>query len=500
MLLARRAEAAQLPRVSLDEFVQGAWKWVEPRPLIWERHMEAVCSHLEAVFYSQRPECAPAGWDSSLDIQKLVVCMPPSTSKSLLVCVLWPAWIWSIDPSFKFFFASYDGGLTRRDSLRMMQLIESDWFTEQWGKLRGNTWTGTSMVNRHGGTRTASSLGGKATGFHADVQVVDDPLKPALVARAGLSTQRYLEKASTWWDGTMSSRNADPMKGARVIVMQRLHEEDLAGRAIRSGDYQVLNLPMRFEKDHAYKTKVGEDWRTEEGELLAPKRFPLAAVEKLEKDLGSASEVAAQLQQRPVPKGGGLFKSTWFQKRYSALPSRTSMVVQSWDLRFKDDPSSGSWVVGQTWARVGTAEYYLLHQMRRRAGLLETVQMIKDMRRMFPRTMHTLIENKANGPAVVALLRSEIPGIILSDPQGDKGARATVSAASFEAGNVWLPEKADWLDEYTNEHCSFPRGAADDQVDATSQAIAFLQGSASARYLASLERLRDEQRQSVSQG
>lgn len=473
----QEAKTKKPPDLTLEEFVKEAWGIVEPAPLVWERHMEELCKHLEAVFNGT--------------IRQLVINVPPGTSKSLIVSVFWPAWVWTKDPSKKWIFGSYADLIVRRDALRMRMLVDSDWYRERWGRLRPDDpdtpWTQNLFVNRKGGLRLSVSTGGQITGFHADIQVVDDPLKPFDVAGAATADAAALKAVLEWWNVTMSTRLTDAEKSARVIVMQRLHEADLAGEMIKTGRYEHLRLPMRYEADNPCKTSVGGDWRTEEGELLAPRRFNEAAVQRLEEALGPAG-AAAQLQQRPSPAGGGVFKEPWFIFRWRQVPVGAALL-QSWDARFKDDGTSGDFVVGQVWGAVG-AEFFLLDQIRGRFSFNQTLQAMRAMSRRWPAARLKLVENKANGPAIADTLKKEIPGIVLVEPEGGKIARANAVAPLWEAGNVFIPAEAEWVPGFIEEHTSFPFGRFDDQVDAASQALLRLSLSSRERYVAAMEALK----------
>src|SRR5690606_19462814 len=201
---------------------------------------------------------------------RLVINIPPGCMKSLTACVFWPAWAWTFRPETKWIYASYSMALSRRDNLRMRGLIESEWYRSRFGgpfTPRDDNWGTAKLMNDRAGFRLCTSVDGTVTGEHADVQVCDDPIKPQDISKASLTN--CLE----WWNETMSSRLVDFKKSARVIIMQRLHVNDLAGEMLRSGGYEHLCLPMEFESRFACKTSIGfKDPRTKDGELLWPLR------------------------------------------------------------------------------------------------------------------------------------------------------------------------------------------------------------------------------------
>lgn len=226
---------------SLYDFVEIAWPLVEPSAFVGNWHLEEICAHLEAV--------------SRCDIRYLVINIPPGTGKSLLTGVFWPVWEWINRPETKFFYASFDASLVCRDAGKMIKLMRSDWFGSRWGNLlsRGNL-AESDFDNRSGGFRFSTSIGGKGTGRHGNIKVIDDPLKPKDVLGGTTLTKNALKEASDWMANTLASRMADPTTDRRVIVMQRIHEEDPAGEAIETGDYEVLRLPMRYDAAQPCKT------------------------------------------------------------------------------------------------------------------------------------------------------------------------------------------------------------------------------------------------------
>lgn len=474
----------------LADFVREAWPIVEPKALVWERHMDEVCRHLEAVTAFVLGDVAPAFLeflDSPEDaFRHLIINVPPGTSKSSIVSVIWPAWVWSIHAPAKFLSGSYSAHVSRRDALRSRLLVESDWYVERWGNLKpeGDSipWTASLYVNTKGGLRYSTSVGGQITGFHGDFLIVDDPIKPLDAdAVSGVA----LTECLTWWNVTMSTRQTNPEKTARVIIMQRLHEADLAGEMAKTGLYEHLRLPMRFEESDPCRTKIGGDWRTEEGELLAPARYPAHAVRELEKVLGPMG-TASQLQQSPSPAGGAIFHREWMVHRWKVLPAGL-YLIQSWDCRFKEESDSGDWVVGQVWGIKG-GQIFLVDQIRGRMGFTATVQAIKDLSRRWPAARLKLIENKANGPAVVSSLKKQIPGLILVEPEGGKIARANAVTGLWEAGDVLLPEDAPWVGDFVEEHAKFPKAKHDDQVDAGTQALLRLSLRSPGRYVDAMKR------------
>jgi len=473
-----RAAPIELAERRLRHFIPQAWHVVEPfAPYKPNWHIDAICEHLEAV---------EAG-----EIRNLLVTMPPRMMKSLTISVMYPAWRWINEPGMRFLYASYSQDLATLHSVATRRIIESDWYQERWGdrfQLAGDANLKTRFETDRRGMRFSTSVGGVVTGVGGDRIIVDDPhnVKEAESEAIRLS-------ALLWWDQAMSTRLNDPKTGARIVVMQRVHEDDLAGHVIEQGGYVHLNLPMEYEPGAVQVTGFGKpDPRTEPGELLAPERVGQDEVADLKVRLGSRA-YAGQFQQRPAPSEGGMFKRTswrfWHHRDQPLppvplkmpdgsvhhspcvpLPERFAEMLQSWDMTFKDTKAS-DYVCGQVWGAVG-ADRFLLDQTLARMGFTATLAAFRAMSARWPEVRRKLVEDKANGSAVIDTLQREIGGIIAVNPEGGKEARAHAAEPFVEAGNYYLPHPriAPWIDAFIEELANFPAGRHDDQVDAMSQA------------------------------
>ena len=463
---------------SLREFVRQAWAVIEPStPFVPSWHIDAIIEHLEAISLGQ--------------IRNLLINVPPRHMKSLLVSVLWPAWEWIRWPERRFLYSSYAAQLSIRDSVKCRRLIESPWYQDRWGDrfaLTGDQNTKGRFENDRSGYRLSTSVGGAATGEGGDRVVCDDPHN---VQEAESDSVR--KATLDWWDVVMSTRVNDPRSAAKVVVMQRCHQLDLSGHLLEQGGWEHLRLPAEYEKPGC-STSIGwSDPRTEQDELLWPERFGPEELESLKRSLGSYA-AAGQLQQRPSPAGGGMFKRHWFrffqprgmnlppvvvslpdgtQMSITAieLPHRVDESLQSWDCAFKDLDTS-DYVVGQVWGRLGSM-FFLGDQVRARMDCPATAHAVRQLTAKWPGTIAKLIEDKANGSAVIQMLAREIPGLLPVNPEGGKVARAAAVSPLIEAGNIYLPHPAwaPWVNDFIEECAAFPNGAHDDQVDAMTQAL-----------------------------
>jgi predicted phage terminase large subunit-like protein len=253
----------------------------------------------------------------------------------------------------------------------------------------------------------------------------------------------------------------------------RWHEDDLVGRLLelqkhdpQADQWRVVCFPAVFEGNDEY-THPSD--RREIGESLWPGKYPLEDLNRIKATLGSY-EWAGLFQQRPAPSGGGIFMTSWWGYYDNAsLPNGFDEIIQSWDMTFKDAGTS-DFVVGQVWARAGE-RYYLLDQVRERLDFPGTIRAVMNLSYRWPEAKLKLVEDKANGPAVISMLKRELSGLVPVEPQGSKEARAYAVSALVESGNVFLPARASWLDDFIAESASFPNGRHDDQIDAMTQAL-----------------------------
>ena len=460
----------------LHTFVQEAWPTVVPGELLQDNwHVGAICDHLQALY--------------EREFEGLLINIPPRHGKSILCSVMFPAWTWVKDPAFRMIYASYSQTFAMRDSRETHRLIVSPWYQRRWAgrfRLAEDADAQVRFETDKKGFRIATSPGGLGTGEGGDLVGVDDPHKADEVA-SDVQRQAVLD----WWNVTMQSRTGRLGKTLRLIVMQRLHENDLSGDVVARGGYTHLCLPQEYEPpvvslpDGPVRVARGpgragwRDPRTEEGELLWPERFTRERIEREQKPPRLSTYVyAGQYQQRPAPSEGGMFLRKWW--RYYkvdplALLAKADDKCWSWDMAFKDLKSS-DFVAGTAWVRIGADLYLLPHTVHERIAFSASKAAVKSCSAMWPTIHAKLVEDKANGTAVIEDLQHTVPGLIAVEPRGGKESRASAMQPYCEAGNVYLPDPAlaGWVEQYVEEFRVFPNGAHDDWVDSSSQAVTWL--------------------------
>jgi predicted phage terminase large subunit-like protein len=452
---------------SMRSFVRQAWHVVEPSEIYMSNwHIDAICEHLEAVSNNQ--------------IKNLLINMPPRAMKSLCVSVFWPMWEWIDKPYTRWMFSSYALSLAIRDSLKCRRLIDSEWYKTNWGdvfSLSKDQNLKSRFENDKSGYRLAVSVGSAATGEGGDRIVCDDP------HNVNEAESEIIRKGTLiWWDQTMSSRLNNPKTGARVVVMQRVHQDDLSGHLLEQGGYIQLKLPAEFEKITKCFTSIGwKDPRKEEGELLWKERLGKNSLDTLKRMLGSVG-YAGQYQQRPMPAEGGQFQKKWFryfntkEKYYELLTPETIkrfVIDDCWmfitvDLAISQRETADYTVIC-TWAVTKENDLLLVDRLRDR---LDNPEQQKSIASTYLKYMPNFIkvENTAYQLALIQQLRKQGFPVIEFRPVKDKVSRASTASVYYEGGKVYHPSKANWITEWEEELMLFPNGRNDDQVDNCSMA------------------------------
>jgi predicted phage terminase large subunit-like protein len=422
-----------------------------------------ICHSLDVFFREVQKQQSP----------RLLINMPPRHGKTTLVSHCFPAYCFGRDPNITIIATSYAATLAKKNNREVQKIMGSDRYralfpaTQLWGKNVVTVAHGTYLRNSetfeivdHLGSYRSAGVGGGITGTGGHCLIVDDPIKN----REDASSPTIREKLWDWYLSTLYTRQAP---GAGIIIIQtRWHEDDLTGRLLelqKNGDgdeWKMLAFPAIAEYDEEFRRQ---------GEALHPERYSVEKLEKIKRAVGGY-DWAALYQQTPAPSEGQIFKRQWFQY-WDELPEEFDKVILSWDMSFKDTASS-DYVVGQAWGKKGP-NFYLLDQLRAKMAFVDTCAAFKKMARDWPQAVEKLVEDKANGPAVIDALKREMYGIIAVEPEGSKISRAHSITGVFESGHVFLPRYSinNWRKDYENELLSFPSGMHDDQVDSTTQGI-----------------------------
>lgn len=442
---------------TLTGFVREAWHVLEPaQPYIHGWHIDAMCEHLEAVTRGQ--------------ITRLLSNVPPGTMKSLVHSVLWPAWEWGPMglASMRYLTTSYAEKFVKRDTRRMRDLVQSEWYRSLWPEIELARAGEMSFANTKTGNREGMAFQ-SLTGGRGDRVIIDDPHSTETA-----ESQAERETVTRIFRESVTTRLNDPARSAIVVVMQRLHEKDVSGQILSLElGYEHLMLPMEFEPQRRCRTSIGfQDPRTAVGELLFPERFPRDVVDRDKRILGSYA-AAGQFQQRPAPREGGMFRRGWFGV-VEAAPARARRV-RRWDFA-ATEASAGSdpdWTVGLRMSEAGGI-YYIEHIVRDRVTGAGVEKLLKDTGMSDTKAVPVRIPQDPGsaGKAYAASLIRLMAGwdIKAERETGAKEVRAAALAAQAEAGNVKLVA-GPWVEAFLDEVTMFPNAAHDDQVDAASGAF-----------------------------
>jgi len=429
-------------------------------------------------------------------IRRLIINLPPRHLKSLMALIAFPAWCLGHDPSAQILCVSYAQDLADKLARDCRSIMMSPWYQRIFAtRLAGHRQAVEEFITTRQGCRLATSTGGVLTGRGADIIVIDDPLKPE---EALSQTQR--KAANEWFHHTLSSRLNDKRHGAIVIVMQRLHEDDLVGHVLAQAPWELLRFPAIAEEDevHEIKTIWGpRRFRRRQGEALHPEREPLETLDGLRRTLGEYN-FAGQYQQSPAPQGGGLVKAHWF-KRYGEKdrPERFDRIVQSWDTANKPTELS-DFSVCTTWGVKGK-NLFLIGLFRRRLDYPTLKRAVREQQSLYDANV-VLIEDKASGTQLIQELISDgCHRVTRYEPTCDKIMRLHAQTALIENGFVHIPETAPWLAAYLHEMTVFPNGKHDDQVDSTAQFLEWFKVPSSFHRHMEFKRLELEALQAAAQ-
>jgi len=452
--VAVRAHLAQACRDDFLSFIKKVFHFLSPgAPFHMNAHILALAYELELVRQGE--------------LRRLIVTMPPRMGKSIIGSVAFPAFISGHEPSKRIIAVSYASDLAIKLSNDYRDVVKSPWYQDAFPDMRLSRGKNTEheVVTTRRGYRLATSIDGTLTGRGGDIIIVDDPLKPI-----DAFSDAKRERVNNFFYNTLLSRLDDKRKGAIIILMQRLHPDDLVGTLLRtSNEWKELSFPAIADCDENIQIGKNKFFMRKRGDLLDPQRDSLEALQELRKH--KPEVFAAQFQQSPMPPGGAMVKPSWIG-RYTELPARTSAsaCIQSWDTALKvGDQNSFS---ACTTLLLHEKKYYLADVVHDRFDYPTLRGRALELARQYnPRVI--LIEDSGVGTALIKELQNAgLPAIPIK-PERDKRTRMSVQTDKIASGLFFLPHRAPWLDEFEAEFFIFPGSRYTDQVDSIAQALAY---------------------------
>ncbi len=518
----------QVRRGGFYKFVELAWQQIPYNantPFVPAWHIEEMCVHAELCVPGSRL-CPPVGYERDATgrevyskpiygapaIQELVANIPPGYTKSMIYSVLFLPWVWTFRPEYRAIFASFDDAMSKLNASHCRDLVTSRWYVERWGNVldAGRSRSVGFYMTLAGGFRFSTSIGGKGTGRHCHAFITDDPVKPPS-EDSGLAgdVSAALKNANNWLKTVSASRALDAKTYVRIMVMQRLAENDPSGTMIEQGkgnpSFCHLHLSARNDGDMCV-TRFGGDrrnpqfvspysrvTRVDDAIVLNPARFPAAAEDKRARAMGGWDGVVAQsqLQQRPAPPGGLIFKKDTFQRfQASSIPLAQTFSVLSVDCNFKKNAINSD--VGFTIEGARAGQILTFAAFSETLGFVETEARIIELLKAW-RVNAILIEDKANGPAIIDRLKSvhHFGNVIAPDPKTSKESRAHAANVFYQAKSCYHNSEFAGVGDFESALAIFPRGLKKDVVDAHAQAVIYLAGSSGAEQMAAMGKMGD---------
>jgi len=448
----------ELCRHDFTAFLRKGWPWISGGdPIAWNWHLDAIAYRLERIELGE--------------IRRSLINLPPRNGKSKTVSVLWVAWMLGRDPTLNFVCVSYSNELSGKMARDCRAVMEAPWYSDIFpgtviSRTRSAAW---DFETTRGGGRLATSVTGTLTGRGGDIIILDDVIKPE---EANSQTTR--EAVNDWFRSTLASRLNDKMTGAILCVMQRLHEHDLSGMLLEQGGWDHLAIPAIATEDRSIMLAAGGVHRLREGDVLHPAREPREVLDELKVAMGSYA-FEAQYQQQPLPAEGNLYRREWLLTSPPEIADEQhGEIIQSWDTAIKTG-SSNDYSVCVT-ARVVRRQIHIIDVWRGRVEFPELQHRAVELAQKWHNPT-VLIEDRASGQQLIQALRAGdwhgVPNPIGRNPELDKYSRAAGVSSIAEAGQLFLPAAAPWLEEFTRELLAFPSTRHDDQVDALSQLLAW---------------------------
>ena len=460
---------------SFYDFFIETWSILNPNPLELNWHIQYICETLQDFYESSD--------------QYLIINIPPRFLKTNIVSIAFPAWVWLRNPQKYFIHTSYSDSLVLKSHYLKRLLIKSQKYQSVCDyELQSGADSKGEYFNSKQGYSYAVTVGGALTGQGGDIILVDDPHSP-LMARSDIKRQHALD----WYSDTLQSRLNNPKTGKTILIMQRLHEDDLTGYILsHKNNIRHISLQLIAESDQKIVMPISKTViNLKRGDLLDKNRFNMDIVNDLKRNMGSYN-FSGQYQQSPVPASGGTIKREWVKFYNPRIKKDFEFHIHSWDFAFKANDDN-DFVAGQDWGK-DNANIYLCDFIKERLTFNQSLQEMAKFTKKNSNYSEILIEDKANGSAIHDTIKEHIMGVIPIEPEGSKEARVHAVSPLWEAGNVYLPCDSDQqtidrynqsptkenytrlsispeVEDFIKSMITFPKGKHDDDVDAMSQAL-----------------------------
>jgi predicted phage terminase large subunit-like protein len=436
---------------NLTAFTEFAFGVVRPgAPFKRNWHLEAITEKLAQV---ERGE-----------VSRLIITLPPRNLKSLCASVALPAWFLGRDPSERVVAVSYSEALARSHASDFRLLVNDPIYQATFPTMRVDRDTDREIRTTRRGKRIATSIEGTLTGLGGNLFIIDDPIKPGDAMSESVRT-----RVIDWYRSTLLSRGDDKQKMRIVVVMQRVHQNDLVGYLLEQGGFEVLNFPAIAQRDGEYYLGDGRVHKRQRRELLHPEHEPVEVLKELKRAMGPIA-FSAQYQQSPIPPGGTIIMRKWLTSYDKIDPRPGDAIVLSWDTALTE-LEGGDYSACVVLLRRGEV-FYIIDVIRGRFPFDTLKRKILELKKRYGTTATLLIEESPISLGLIQSLREQAINVTPYKPETDKMARLIAQTDLFAGGSIRLPRQAPWLEEFTAELLAFP-GRHDDQVDALTQGLAW---------------------------
>jgi predicted phage terminase large subunit-like protein len=433
-------------------FAQFSFSVVRPNALFkpnW--HLEALAYKLSQV--------------ASGEVRRLIVTLPPRNLKSLFGSVALPAWYLGHNPAERIVCVSYSDQLARAHANDFRLLVNHPLYQATFPAMRLARDSDREIMTTMRGRRYSTSIEGTLTGLGGNLFVIDDPIK-----QDDAHSEAVRKRTIEWYRHTLLNRPDDKQEARIVLLMQRVHLDDLAGYLEEQGGFEILNLPAIATATQTYALGVDRRYVRQQGEILHPAHEPAAVLRELKHQMGPIA-FSAQYQQSPIPPEGTYIKRKWLVS-YEALPThvRGDHLIMSWDIALSEE-EKGDYSAGVVLLQ-RREKFFVLEVIRERLRFDELKHKILEVKKRYG-VGTLLIEDSPISKGLIQSLEESSINVTTADPERDKRARLIAQSDLFAGGSIFLPKTAPWLEDFTAELLAFPGGRHDDQVDALTQALAW---------------------------